>query len=197
MTTLVIHQGDCVKHLAEMSDGSVDSVLCDPPYGLKFFSHNGGFDNIGNATQQKEWHREWVTQAYRVLKPNGVLRAFSSPRTAHHLLAIMIELGFSVSLESWLYVSGRPKTIDVAKSITAYELTGSSYQGKFHELAKGHKRERLDIDDYVNRGKFFTKGHQETLDFELTENGQKWDGWQYGLKPAFEPIICATKGANQ
>jgi hypothetical protein len=109
----------------------------------------------------------------------------------------MVEVGFEVSLDSWLYVSGRPKTIDVAKSITAYELTGSSYQGKFHELSKGHKRSKLDIDDYVNRGKFFTKGHQETLDFELTENGQKWDGWQYGLKPAFEPIIMGYKGAKQ
>ena len=94
-------------------------------------------------------------------------------------------------------MSGRPKTIDVAKSITAYELTGSSYQGKFHELSKGHKRSKLEIDDYVNRGKFFTKGHQETLDFELTENGQKWNGWQYGLKPSFEPIIIGYKGAKQ
>lgn len=193
MTTLSIHQGDCLKHLATLSDASVDSVLCDPPYGLKFFSHKGGFDNIGNATQQKEWHREWVTQAHRLLKPNGIIRAFSSPRTLHHLLAIMVEVGFEVTIDSWLYVSGRPKTIDVAKSITAFEKLGSASQWGFHELAKGHKRERLDIDDYVNKGKFFTKGHQERLDFELTENGEKWKGWQYGLKPAFEPIIVGVK----
>ena len=194
MTTIELRHGDCVEKMRELEDSSVDSILCDPPYGLKFFTHKGGFDDLGNASQQKRWHTEWVSQALRVLNPNGVLKAFSSPRTIHHLISAMVGVGFEkVGVGSWLYVSGRPKTIDVAKSITAFELTGSSYQGKFHELAKGHKRERLDIEDYVNKGKFFTKGHQERLDFELTENGEKWKGWQYGLKPSFEPVVIGFK----
>lgn len=28
--------GDCVDRMAEMPDGSVESVVCDPPYGLEF-----------------------------------------------------------------------------------------------------------------------------------------------------------------
>lgn len=194
MTTIELRNGDCVEKMRELEDGSLASLLCDPPYGLKFFTHKGGFDNLGDSDQQKEWHKQWLLEAYRVLKPNGVIRAFSSPRTLHHLISAMVDVGFErVSVNSWLYVSGRPKTIDVAKSITAFEKLGSASQLGFHELAKGYKRDRLDIDDYVNKGKFFSGVHQEKLDFELTENGEKWKGWQYGLKPSFEPVVIGFK----
>lgn len=29
-----IHQGDCVEEMAKLEEGSVDAVVCDPPYGL-------------------------------------------------------------------------------------------------------------------------------------------------------------------
>jgi hypothetical protein len=29
-------QGDCVEVMAEWPEGSVDAIVCDPPYGLEF-----------------------------------------------------------------------------------------------------------------------------------------------------------------
>ena len=37
--------GDCVERLKDFDENSVDAVICDPPYGLKFMSK--GWDNIG------------------------------------------------------------------------------------------------------------------------------------------------------
>ena len=31
-----IHHGDCLDVMRSMPDGSVDAVVCDPPYGLEF-----------------------------------------------------------------------------------------------------------------------------------------------------------------
>ena len=106
--------GDCVDRLKDLEDNSVDAVTCDPPYGLKFMSK--GWDDIGDGGQQREWHRAWLTEAHRVLKPNGVLKAFSGSRTFHHLIAMMEEIGFSkLRIEAWTYGSGFPKSHNLAK----------------------------------------------------------------------------------
>lgn len=102
MTTLTLMNGDCVAKMKELADESIDAVLCDPPYGLKFM--NKDFDDLGEGKQQKEWHVQWVREAYRVLKPNGVIKAFGGTRTYQHLLAAMAEVGFkNLSLDSWCY----------------------------------------------------------------------------------------------
>jgi DNA modification methylase len=33
---VVLYVGDCIEVMAEMDEGSVDAVVCDPPYGLEF-----------------------------------------------------------------------------------------------------------------------------------------------------------------
>ena len=106
--------GDCTERLKDLEDGSVDAIICDPPYGLKFMSK--GWDDIGNGSQQREWHRAWLSQAHRVLKPNGVIKAFSGSRTFHHLIAMMEEIGFEdLKIEAWVYGSGFPKSHNLAK----------------------------------------------------------------------------------
>lgn len=116
--------GDCVDRLKDLEDNSVDAVICDPPYGLKFMSK--GWDDIGDGFQQREWHREWLKEAHRVLKPNGVLKAFSGTRTFHHLIAMMEEIGFKdLKIESWTYGSGFPKSHTVALGIDKKYKQGS------------------------------------------------------------------------
>ena len=106
--------GDCTERLKDLNDNSVDAVICDPPYGLKFMDK--GWDDIGESSQQREWHRGWLKETHRVLKPNGVLKAFSGTRTFHHLIAMMDEIGFSdIKVEAWAYGSGFPKSHNLAK----------------------------------------------------------------------------------
>ena len=198
MQVFEIRSEDCIKKLKTLQDASLDAVLCDPPYGIKFL--HKGFDALGKGNHQTLWHLEWLSECYRVLKPDGIIRAFSSNRTLHRLADAMVIIGFDISIDQWLYVSGRPKATDVAKMITAYELTGSSSQHSFYELTHGKKREKVEgVHDYVNRGKFFSIGDidQERLDFELSDGGKKWKGWQYALKPSFEPILVGKKKHKQ
>ena len=69
------------------------------------------WDDIGNGSQQREWHRKWLVESYRVLKSKGVIKAFSGTRTFHHLIAMMEEIGFSdLRVEAWTYGSGFPKS---------------------------------------------------------------------------------------
>ena len=35
MTEFKLYQGDCLEKLKEMPDSSIDSIVTDPPYGLR------------------------------------------------------------------------------------------------------------------------------------------------------------------
>ena len=99
-----ILNGNCVDRLGAMEEESVDNFISDPPYGLKFMSKE--FDDLGEGKQQRDWHEKWLSQAFRVLKKGGVLKAFSGTRTYHHLVKAMLDVGFTdIRVEAWVYGS--------------------------------------------------------------------------------------------
>lgn len=59
--------GDCLERMKEISDSSVDAVICDPPYGTT----QNKWDSVINLEHM--WKELW-----RVLKPNGVVCLMSA-----------------------------------------------------------------------------------------------------------------------
>jgi site-specific DNA-methyltransferase (adenine-specific) len=103
--------------MADADPESIDAIVCDPPYGLRFMGK--AFDDLGDGALQREWHVQWLRQAIRVLKPGGVIKAFGGTRTFHHMAAAMEDVGFVLvpgsELEAWTYGSGFPKSQNVEK----------------------------------------------------------------------------------
>ena len=80
MTNAEILQGDCLQVLPTLPDNSVDLVLTDPPY---FKVKGDAWDRQWDKPSQfLIWLDEVVEQLARVLKPNGSLYLFASPRMA-------------------------------------------------------------------------------------------------------------------
>lgn len=74
----LIH-GDCINAMEQMPDGSVDLILTDPPYNIKVKRTKNG------KARTEEWDcikdypdfmMRWISQAHRVLKPQGVMYFF-------------------------------------------------------------------------------------------------------------------------
>ncbi len=74
----LIH-GDCISAMEQMPDGSVDLILTDPPYNVKVKRTKNG------KARTEEWDcikdypdfmMRWISQAHRVLKPQGVMYFF-------------------------------------------------------------------------------------------------------------------------
>lgn len=55
---------DCRHGLAMLPDNSVDAIVCDPPYGLRFMGKKWDYDVPGVDI--------WV-ECLRVLKPGGLI----------------------------------------------------------------------------------------------------------------------------
>lgn len=194
MNQIKVKTGDCLYWLSQLEDFSVDSIICDPPYGLKFMSK--GWDNIGDGFQQREWHRGWLKESYRVLKPNGVIKAFSGSRTFHHLIAMMGEIGFKdLRVEAWVYGSGFPKSLNVAKSIEGKITVGNSrYSGKKMEtdgeVSIVGQMWLESANRTMGEGKDAWSGKSVKIN---NKKAKQWSGWGTALKPAWEPVCIGVK----
>lgn len=94
--------GDCLERLRELSDNSVDSVVTDPPYGLRFMGKKWDYD----VPSVDVW-----AECLRVLKPGGHLLAFAGTRTQHRMAVRIEDAGFEIrDMIAWVYGSGFPKS---------------------------------------------------------------------------------------
>lgn len=59
-----IYHEDCLVTMSKMETDSVDLVILDPPYNV----NAADWDNIPNYL---EWMQTVITEAFRILKPNG------------------------------------------------------------------------------------------------------------------------------
>ena len=133
MTSFNLLQGDALEKLKELPDNSIDSIVTDPPYGLSKqpdmlevlqhwlagddYKHNGkGF--MGKAWDSFVPGPSIWKECLRVLKPGGHMVAFFGTRT-YDLGVVAIRIaGFEIRDQiAWVYGSGFPKSMNVAKAI--------------------------------------------------------------------------------
>lgn len=96
-----IIEGDCLTAMAAMDAGSIDAIVTDPPYGLKF---------MGKAWDHGVPGVPFWDAALRVAKPGSYLLAFGGTRTFHRLTCAIEDAGWEVQdCLMWLYGSGFPK----------------------------------------------------------------------------------------
>lgn len=93
-----LHLGDCRVVMAGMAEESVDSIVCDPPYGLSFM----GKDWDHGVPGAHFWE-----EALRVAKPGAHLLAFGGSRTFHRLAVAIEDAGWEIrDTIMWIYGSG-------------------------------------------------------------------------------------------
>ena len=189
MTTLHLRLGDCVVRMAEMPEGSIGAIVSDPPYGLRFMGEE--FDDLGDGSAQRAWHRPWLTEAFRVLRPGGTIKAFGGTRTFHHLAATMRSVGFTgVGLEAWSYGSGFPKSLNIGKAID--RAAGAEQTvGSVKIRPDGTTRSADQWSSGMGYHGANASPRVETM--PATDAARAWEGWGTALKPSWEPVLVGRK----
>lgn len=208
---VTLHLGDCLDVLATLPDSSVDAVVTDPPYGLANTTPqqvadtlvrwvNGERDYLpgGKGFMGKSWDAfvppvaVW-DECLRVLKPGGHVLTFAGSRTMDLMTLGLRLAGFDIRDSiAWLYGSGFPKSMNVAKAITGTQMGHGGNSGAIRRATMG--------DDYAESGRQGNRdgaGRRDTglndHTLNLTPDAERWQGWGTALKPAFEPVVVARK----
>jgi site-specific DNA-methyltransferase (adenine-specific) len=125
-----IIQGDCREILPQLPAESVDLLLTDPPYGMRYRAKAGSRPIVGD--DDLSWFRPFIREAYRVLKPNTHAYLFCNEYGLATFRAEMASAGFKVKrLLVW-----------VKDQHTAGDL-GGDYANRTEYLLFGHKGRRL------------------------------------------------------
>jgi site-specific DNA-methyltransferase (adenine-specific) len=172
--------GDCLSKLKDIADNSVDSVVTDPPYGLKFMNKHWDHD----VPSVELW-----AEVLRVLKPGGHVLSFGGTRTYHRMAVAIEDAGFEIRDQiQWLYGSGFPKSHNVSKGIdkkfgAEREVVGESPNNR--DRTKHNYNSVGDV------------GSNAVIDKPHTNLAKTWDGWGTALKPSNEPIVLARKPLSE
>jgi len=176
--------GDSRELLAALEPCSIDAILTDGPYELGFMGR--AWDSTGIVYDPEFWRL-----CLRALKPGGHLANFCATRTYHRMACAVEDCGFEIrDMLEWMYGSGFPKSLDLAKAI-------DKSLGAEREII-GTKLGRPGYADTENTGgmlpgmKGAKPGYLDVTE-PATPEAAAWDGWGTALKPAHEPIVLARK----
>jgi modification methylase len=101
-----IIRDDCIAAMAALPDGCVDMVFADPPYNLQlggdlFRPEGGRVDAVDNDWDKFEtfaaydaFTAAWLSEARRILKPNGSLWVIGSYHNIFRVGATLQDAGF-------------------------------------------------------------------------------------------------------
>ncbi|MCF1502928.1 site-specific DNA-methyltransferase [Afifella sp. H1R] len=214
---VVLHAGDCREVLAALPDASVDAVVTDPPYHLasivKRFGKAGAaparsngatgiYERASRGFMGQEWDggtvafdvATWEAVA-RVLKPGGHLAAFAAPKNAHRMVCAIEDAGFEIrDTLMWLFGSGFPKSLNVAKAIDKHlgvdgeRIASGAEVRRIRPGADQHKVGWEKLDDRTYTPHDYMPGSGDAA---------KFDGYGTALKPAYEPIVLARKPLSE
>ena len=169
-----IYNQSCMG-LPHNQDDSIDALVTDPPYGIKFQGHDWD-----KALPNKEI---WA-DSYRVLKPGAFGLVFSSVRLMHRLMVDLEDTGFIIrDVLFWANLNGMPKSRNVGLDIDK-ELDVASEEVGEYKYVQGYKK--------GGAPDYYAKNNKKILK-PASEIGKKYDGAGHALKPIYEPIILIQK----
>lgn len=191
-----IYNGDMLDMLQVIEPESIDAIVCDPPYELGFL--NKSWDSTGISFKKETWQN-----CFEVLKPGGYLLAFGGSRTYHRIACAIEDAGFEIrDCIMYLYGTGFPKSMDIAKALEG-KLTLGSLNPKDFKKLNGEQVTRgnwgyatMQLEQGYRNKNYDTEAESETYLGKLeptTDLAKEWQGWGTCLKPAYEPIIVARK----
>jgi modification methylase len=101
-----ILRGDCIEQMRELPSASIDLIFADPPYNLQLGgdlarpdgSHvdavTDDWDKFDSFERYDSFTREWLTEARRLLKPDGAIWVIGSYHNIFRVGALLQDLGF-------------------------------------------------------------------------------------------------------
>jgi len=105
-SNIKLHNKDCLKILKDIPDNSVNCVISDAPYGIKFNNkyynkNETDWDTFKTSKEFIDFTEKWLNEVYRVLTPTGTCWMFFGPTRIHEMFEAIKRTQFTNHLENW------------------------------------------------------------------------------------------------
>ncbi len=169
-----LHLGDCLEVMRGLPDNSVDSVVTDPPYGIRFMGKSWD----GQDIEDRAAYRASMPSHAGACGPNGGHRSIAAEAGKYDLPPHGMRAFQAFTLE-WA-----TEALRVLKP--GGHLLSFAAARTYHHMAVGIEMAGFEIRDQIMWvfGSGFPKSHNLK---------GKHEGWGTALKPAHEPICMARK----
>lgn len=166
--------GDVIQMLRTLPDESVDAVVTDPPYGIRFMGKAWDGQNIVEQQRKRAQYKQ---------KSYGFQR--SGPRSTAAESAGTYDLSHSANKAFQRWTEGWAHEVLRVLKPGGYLLCFAATR-TYHRMACGVEDAGFEIRDQI--GWLFGSGFPKSHNLH-----DKWEGWGTALKPAWEPICLARK----
>jgi site-specific DNA-methyltransferase (adenine-specific) len=166
--------GDCIEMMRTLPDNSIDSVVTDPPYGIRFMGKSWD----GKDIEDRAAYRASMPSHASACGPNGGHRSIAAEAGKYDLTPAAM-LAFQAFTLEWA-----TECLRVLKP--GGHLLSFAAARTYHHMAVGIEMAGFEIRDQIMWmfGSGFPKSHNLKGEHE---------GWGTALKPAHEPICMARK----
>ncbi len=183
-------RGDCLKRLKKLPSGKYDSLVTDPPAGIKFMSKKWD-DDKGGRDVWIEWMTSIMKECLRIMKPGAHGFVWALPRTSHWTATALEDAGFEVrDIVIHAFGSGFPKSHNISKGIDkkfgALKTQGQGF------VAAGHDGRKAEMKQDLKFRSDYGYVHKHS-----TDQAKQWDGYGTALKPASEHWILIRKPLSE
>jgi len=181
-----VYHGDCIGVMRELPDGSVDAVVTDPPYGIRFMGESWDGADI---VKRQERGKATSPMPEGVGGPNGGYRS-PAAEAGRYNRSLKASLAFMDWCREW--ASECYRLLKPGGHLLAF---GSPRC--YHQLGMGIELAGFEVRDTI--AWLFGQGFPKSLDVGKSvgkkdrEAERTWAGWGTALKPAFEPCVVARK----
>jgi site-specific DNA-methyltransferase (adenine-specific) len=179
-----LHHGDCIEVMRSMPDNSVDAVVTDPPYGIRFMSKAWDGADIEARAERR---RSFASHAPDT-GPNGGHKSMAAEAGKCDLAPAAMR-AFQEFSEEWSREAFR-----ILKP--GGHLLSFSSARTYHRMACGIEDAGFEVRDQALwlYGSGFPKSRDlAKMDFAGTVAAEEWEGWGTAVKPAHEPICMGRK----
>ena len=84
---LIVICGDAIEKMSELPDKSIELITTDPPYNLN--KDYGSYQDNLTFNEYLDFSRQWLSQAKRILKDDGLIYLFTGVRYISYLYVIL------------------------------------------------------------------------------------------------------------
>jgi len=111
MSEWEIAEGDCLDLIRTLPENAFDSMVTDPPAGIKFMGKRNQWDtDYGNRDKWIAWAEARFKECLRVLKPGSHALVWAIPRTSYWTATALDNSGFDIrDIVHHIYGQGGPK----------------------------------------------------------------------------------------